>query len=64
MDDGTQTDDGRSIPAWGFEFDGIFITDPYRSECSRFDVKPEYYGLTTSEAEHLNNLNRELRNSP
>ncbi len=31
----------------GFDFDGFFITDPYFSECMRFEVDPiEYYGLT------------------
>lgn len=61
---GAMTDDGHSIPAWGFEYDGIFITNPYSSECSRFEVTPDYYNLTVAEAEHLVNLNKELRNSP
>lgn len=64
VEDGTLDDEGRQIPAWGFEYDGIFITNPYSSECSRFEVLPAYYNLTVAEAEHLVNLNKELRNSP
>ena len=30
----------------GFEYEGIWITDPYLSECGRFEVDPkEYYGV-------------------
>ena len=30
----------------GFEYEGIWITDPYLSECGRFEVNPkEYYGV-------------------
>ncbi len=29
----------------GFEWEGIWITDPTMSECGRFEVNPrEYYG--------------------
>lgn len=42
---------GRQVGAWGFEFHGVFIVDPLKSECGRFEVDPyEYYGLTESEA--------------
>ena len=52
--------DGRPIPAYGFEHDGIFITDPHRSECGRFEVLPSHYGLTLHEAGRLVILNRML----
>lgn len=30
----------------GFEFEGIWITDPTLSPCGRFEVDPkEYYGI-------------------
>jgi hypothetical protein len=30
----------------GFDFNGIWITDPTRSECGRFKVNPKtYYGI-------------------
>ena len=30
----------------GFEFNGVWITDPTKSECGRFEVDPkEYYGI-------------------
>ena len=30
----------------GFEYEGIWITNPYLSECGRFEVDPkEYYGV-------------------
>lgn len=58
--DGHQNEDSEPVPAWGFEFDGIFIVNPNLSECSRFEVEPDYYGLTAAEADHLRNLNRSL----
>jgi len=36
----------------GFEFEGIWITNPYLSECGRFEVDPkEYYGIEIEEIE-------------
>ena len=36
----------------GFEFEGIWITNPYLSECGRFEVGPkEYYGIEIEEIE-------------
>ena len=30
----------------GFEFNGVWIENPYLSECGRFEVDPvEYYGF-------------------
>jgi hypothetical protein len=34
-------------PSFGINCDGVFITDPTRSQCGRFEVDPqECYGLT------------------
>ena len=34
-----------SMSEQGFEWEGIWITDPTMSECGRFEVNPiEYYG--------------------
>ena len=38
----------------GFDFEGIFITYPYVSECTRFPVDPvKYYGLTEDQLEEF-----------
>ena len=38
----------------GFEYEGIWITDPTVSECGRFEVDPiTYYGLTQEQVEEL-----------
>lgn len=29
----------------GFEFKGMFIVNPFESECGRFVVEPSYYGF-------------------
>jgi hypothetical protein len=34
----------------GFEYEGIWIENPYLSECGRFEVDPkEYYGIDVEE---------------
>jgi len=34
----------------GFEFNGVWIENPYLSECGRFEVDPkEYYGVEIDE---------------
>ena len=36
----------------GFEYEGIWIENPYLSECGRFEVDPkEYYGIDVEEVE-------------
>ena len=38
----------------GFEYDGIWITNPYMSECGRFEEDPiTYYGLTEKELNEI-----------
>lgn len=44
-------------PVWGFEYNGFFIHDPRISECGRFPVSSDYYGLTEDEAQELERLN-------
>ena len=40
----------------GFDFEGIFITYPYVSECTRFPVDPvKYYGLTEDQLQEFPN---------
>lgn len=41
----------------GFEFKGTTISDATVSECGRFPVLPEYYGLSNDEAYFLYRLN-------
>ena len=39
---------------YGFDIAGIFITDPFMSECGRFAVDPvEYYGLHADQVEEI-----------
>ena len=34
----------------GFEYEGIWIENPYLSECGRFEVDPkQYYGIDVNE---------------
>ena len=38
----------------GFEYNGIWIENPYMSECGRFEVNPiTYYGLTQKELHEI-----------
>ena len=57
----TVNDDGDMVPAYGFVHNGVFIADPYVSDCGRFDAKPSHYGLNDADAERLVALNAELR---
>jgi len=54
-------DDGTLAPAYGFVFADMFITDPYVSECGRFKVAPNYYGLTDEQAQRLRALNANIK---
>jgi hypothetical protein len=54
-------EEGNQIPSYGFEHKGIFVTDPYISECGRFEVDPyTYYGLHHSKANEIVKLNLAL----
>jgi len=40
----------RYVVPEGFEYEGIWIENPYLSECGRFEVDPkEYYGIDVEE---------------
>src|SRR5690554_4045693 len=42
----------------GIEVGGMFIYDPYKSECGRFEVDPrQSYGLTAEQALEIKYLN-------
>ena len=49
---------GELVPAFGFEHNGMFIVNPYLSDCGRFTVDPSEYGLTADEARELAALNK------
>ena len=56
--------DAQGHPAFGFECDGMFITDPSRSDCGRFAADPERdYGLLAAAAAKLAEANSALRQS-
>jgi hypothetical protein len=48
--------DGKSV--YAYVINGTEITDAYLSECGRFDVTPDYYGLTQAMAEKLREANK------
>ena len=43
--------EGRAV--WAYVINDIEIVDAYTSECGRFDVTPDYYGLTVMQAAEL-----------
>jgi hypothetical protein len=48
--------DGRAV--WAYVINGTEIVDAYVSECGRFDVTPDYYGLTVEQANQLKKANK------
>lgn len=51
--------DGRAV--FAYVLNDMEIINPTVSECARFDVTPDYYGLTTEQAARLALLNQALR---
>jgi hypothetical protein len=49
--------EGDMVPAWGFDFNGMFIVNAKLEESGRFAVTPDHYGLTQEEADELERLN-------
>jgi hypothetical protein len=52
------TTDTTGAPVYAYVINDMEITDAYLSECGRFDVTPDYYGLTQVEAQKLNEANK------
>jgi hypothetical protein len=53
-----QTTDINGALIWAYVINDTEIVDAYTSECGRFDVTPDYYGLTVYEADILAAANR------
>lgn len=51
--------DGRAV--FAYVLNDMEIINPTLSECARFDVTPDYYGLTTEQVARLSLLNQALR---
>jgi hypothetical protein len=51
------TTDVTGAPVYAYVINDIEITNAYMSECGRFDVTPDYYGLTQVMAEKLRDMN-------
>jgi hypothetical protein len=51
------TTDINGLPVYAYVINGNEITDANVSECGRFDVTPDYYGLTQVMAEKLRDMN-------
>lgn len=55
----TGIDAVTNLPVLGFSLNGMFITNPFVSECGRFEVDPvETYGLSRSDADQLVAFNK------
>ncbi len=52
------TTDATGAPVYAYVINDMEITDAYLSECGRFDVTPDYYGLTQAMAEKLRDANK------
>jgi hypothetical protein len=48
----------EGLPVWAYVINDIEISDPFVSECGRFDVTPDYYGLTLVQANDLREANK------
>jgi len=53
-----QTTDINGALVWAYVINDTEIVDAYTSECGRFDVTPDYYGLTVEQADKLTAANR------
>ena len=53
-----KTTDPEKLPVWAYVINDVEIVCAYTSECGRFDVTPDYYGLTVYEADKLTAANR------
>lgn len=54
-------DPETGLAVFGFEYEDVFIHDPFSSECGRFQVDPpEAYAITWEDAEALKKLNKAL----
>ena len=52
------TTDATGATVYAYLVNAMEITDAYVSECGRFDVTPDYYGLTQVEAQKLKEANK------
>ena len=52
------TTDLNGNKVYCYVINDVEVTDPYVSECGRFDVAPSYYGLTDDQAIALTNANK------
>jgi len=52
------TTDTTGAPVYAYIINDTEITDAYTSECGRFDVTPDYYGLTIAQADQLREANK------
>ncbi len=53
-----KTTDPEKLPVWAYVINDVEIVNAYLSECGRFDVSPDYYGLTVEQADKLTAANR------
>ena len=61
MTEPTETTDEEGRAVFAYVIRDMEITDPTVSECARFDVTPDYYGLTPEQVERLALLNKTMR---
>jgi len=61
MTEPIETTDAEGRAVFAYVIRDLEITDPTVSECARFDVTPDYYGLTPEQVERLALLNKTMR---
>lgn len=61
MTEPIQTTDAEGRAVFAYLVRDMEIIDPTVSECGRFEVEPDYFGLTPEQVARLDLLNRTMR---
>ena len=61
MTEPIETTDAEGRAVFAYVIQDMEITNPTLSECGRFEVPADYYGLTEEQAARLDLLNRVMR---
>lgn len=61
MTEPIETTDAEGRAVFAYLVRGMEITDPNVSECGRFEVPADYFGLTPEQVDRLDLLNRIMR---
>ena len=61
MTEPIETTDAKGRAVFAYVIRDMEITDPTVSECGRFEVSADYFGLTPEQVARLDLLNRAMR---